>query len=502
MKQRTALLLLIAFFLLTLSLRLFFAFQVQGFTGDVSYYSIRQAEVILETGTPAFDDHLSFGGRTNLFTPLFYYLLAGVGLFVPLELAGKILPNLFASLAVFPIFFISRELTKNPKISLFATFISTFVPIYFAETVNTISPYSLVIPLMLCLLYLFIMINRGIKYQIFFLICLLAALFTHPSASLFILGLAIFIVLMKIEKMKVAAAEIELTLFSIMFTLWFYFLIFKDAFLLYGAKIIRSNIPASILERYFSDITIVAMVQLIGVIPFFYGLYILYKYTFKQKNRNIFLILGFLLGISLLLWLKVIPFRQGLMFLGIFLILLISAYLKLFFEYLRKTRFSRFENVFIFSLITAFITTSFIPTIIFSNQAIEDAYSQPEIESFTWMSHALPDNAVVLASPNEGHLITALAKRKNVIDSQFLLIDDIDKIFSDVESIYQTKYQTQAVDLLSEYDVTYIYLSPRVMAYYGVSGLSYVDENLCFEEIYDMDGIKIYSSRCHLGGDS
>ena len=77
-----------------LSFRLFFAFSTETFDYD-AYLGIRQINEILETNSPVFNDPLSYGGRTLLFSPLFYYLMAFFSIIVPYAL--KIIPNIFLS---------------------------------------------------------------------------------------------------------------------------------------------------------------------------------------------------------------------------------------------------------------------------------------------------------------------------------------------------------------------------------------------------------------------
>ena len=89
MKMRYYHWVLIALFFLTLSSRLFFAFQTPDFDYD-AYFNLRQVEQIKETGLPSYEDDLSYGGRTHYFPPFFHYLLGFFGLFLPIELVGKL----------------------------------------------------------------------------------------------------------------------------------------------------------------------------------------------------------------------------------------------------------------------------------------------------------------------------------------------------------------------------------------------------------------------------
>jgi len=117
MKNRWALIILI--YLITLSLRLFFAYDVPNFTGDESYFTIRQIEHIKDTGLPLVDDDQSMGGRAHIISPFYYYLLAFFNLFLPIELVGKLIPNILSNCVIILSYFIALELTKNSKVAFF-----------------------------------------------------------------------------------------------------------------------------------------------------------------------------------------------------------------------------------------------------------------------------------------------------------------------------------------------------------------------------------------------
>ena len=87
---------LIIIFILTLSFRLYFAFQNPNFDYE-SYFSVRQVNQIIKTGLPLFRDSLSYGGRTFLFIPVFHYILAIFSSILTAGIALKLIPNLFAS---------------------------------------------------------------------------------------------------------------------------------------------------------------------------------------------------------------------------------------------------------------------------------------------------------------------------------------------------------------------------------------------------------------------
>src|SRR3989344_4501520 len=113
--------LLLAIFLLVLAVRLYYAFQTPYLSNNDDYFTAREIEHIKETKLPMTYDSLSYGGRTHIGSPVFYYILAFFNIFMPLELVGKIIINIFASLLVIAVYLIAYELTKRSDAALFSS---------------------------------------------------------------------------------------------------------------------------------------------------------------------------------------------------------------------------------------------------------------------------------------------------------------------------------------------------------------------------------------------
>src|SRR3989338_4678170 len=143
-------------FLAVLLLRLVLAFMIPEFTYE-SYFHLRQVEHIVETGLPFYQDQLSYGGRELAFLPFFHYLAALFGLFLPVTLVAKILPNLLTALLVPITYLISKKITEHET----GSFIAGFLPIlYFTNgfVVNT-----LFLPLIFTCIYLYLNIEESAK---------------------------------------------------------------------------------------------------------------------------------------------------------------------------------------------------------------------------------------------------------------------------------------------------------------------------------------------------
>jgi hypothetical protein len=497
MKIKREYMYLILIFVFSLSLRLIFAFQTDGYSDSQAYFTLRQVEHITETGKPLFIDNLSYGGRTLLFNPLFHYILAFFNLFLPLGLVGKVIPNIFASTLIFLIYIIADELTHDKKVALFTSFVSSFIPIYFINTMNSVSPYSIMVPLMYLGIYFFLRAKKDYKYATHFIIILIIMSLTHASVIIFLFGLIIYYVLLRTDNKKLNRVEGEILIFSLFFVIWSQLIIYKKAFLQHGPFVVFQNIPFSILDQYFSNITLIITITSIGLIPFSYGIHAVYTYLRKERHYTSYLFLGFILSSGFLLWLKLIPVRIGIMMFGTFLLLMFSPYLERFFNFIRRTKISKYENLFFFLILIAFIITSFIPTGVLAHRVVINSYNEDELFSLSWIRDRTPEESVVLSSPEEGHLITQVAKRKNVIDINFLLIDSVNEVYEDVETIFKTKSETQALSLLEKYEVNYIYLSSRTKSFYGINKLPYYNEK-CFDIVFKNSQVNVIKVLCRI----
>jgi len=481
---------------LVLGMRLYFAFQTPYFSHD-AYFNIRQVEHIRNTGLPIFKDDLSYSGRNFFFQPFFQYILAFFNLFIPLNLVCKIIPNIFASLLVFITYLIVLEITKNKEAAIFSSFISGFIPIFFAETVNNVSAFSLIIPIMFFLVYSLIKINKGERYINFFLASILILALINASAILLVIGLLLYLLLLRIENLQQRKSELELIIFSTMFVIWFNFVIYKNAFLVHGPSLIWQNIPRELLNQYFLQLDILNAIYYIGVIPLLSGIYLIYKYTFKKKNRKIYLLMGFALSILFLLWFKLIPLKIGLIFLGVILVLLFGKFYSDSLLFINKTKFSNYKWIFAVLLFILFIFNSIIPTVSYANNIIRETPSRHDINALLWLKNNSGEEDVILASLDEGYLVNTIAERKNVIDNHFLLIKDAEQRLGDVKEIYTTHYETEAIPLLNKYNIKYIFLSRRAMKDYNIIDLNYKTDKKCFELVYDNE-VKIYKSMCRM----
>lgn len=485
MKNKTAVMWLLIIYALVVSFRLYFAFQTQYFDYD-AYFDLRQIEHITETGLPLDNDLLSYGGRDFLFLPTFHYLIASFATFIPLDLVAKIIPNILAASLVFVVYLIAKHITKDRAASLFAAFISGFIPIYVRETLNSVSTLSLQIPLIFLLLYCFMRLRKTNYVILFAILCFVLPL-VGLASLIMILVFFFFALLAYIEKFSFKSRALELSLFFTFVSLWLIFLVFKDAFLIHGPAIFYQNIPSQILGQYFKEITMAQAISGIGIIPLIIGSFVLFKYLFKEKNNNVYLLAAFVISVVLLLWFRLITPGLGLIFLGVILTLLFSMFFNLFFDYVQKTKFAKYHGLFIAIFIMIFIVTSVIPSTAFAVQANNDCVTESEMNAMQWVSEKTKIRTTVFAPLKYGYLLTAVGKRPNVADKNFLLTDLPAQRLADIEEVYTTHSEISGIELMDKYGAAYIAVPQNVQIKYLTGH--------CFTLLYEGE-FKIYGRTC------
>jgi len=491
MEKRQAYAAVFIIFLITAGIRIYVATRTPNFSDDSAYYALRQIEEIRDTGTPLYNDSLSYGGRMYLFLPVFYYILAFFSLFADTILVAKIFPNIFAAMLVFAVYLIVRHMTKSDRIAILASFVSGFIPVFFAETINSVSVHTMNIPLTFLLIYYILKIRSNI-YK--FLITLSLMLVISPYSIIVVLALLLYMVFSWVEGFKPTRSEVELTLFSLFFVTWFYIIFYKDALLMHGYNIIWQNLPAEVINQFFSEIQILETIYQIGVIPLISGIIILYFFVVHRKKKSIYLLLSLVLIIVLLLIQKYIQLNIGLMYIGVIMTILLGETLMSSIKYIKKTKFVNLQNYLLGVFFIIFLFTSLIPSITLAQNKVTESDPAVKIFGLELLQNISDPGDTVVASVFEGHLITYISDRANVIDSNFLLVDAETRL-RDIRTIYTSAIESKPVELMNKYDADYIIFTDVGKDYYNITKIAYVDDQ-CFPIIYSGIGVRIYEKKC------
>ena len=482
---------LAAIFMLSLAFNLFFALQTEHFSDDASYFVLRQVDHISETNKPMMFDKLSYGGRQVIGSPLFYYIAT---LFSVVPIGLKILPAIALSFTPVISYLIATKITKDNLAALFASFMSAFIPATFVVTLNRLSVYSIMLPLLMLMIYFIMDIKNKLNKLIVmsFIIPLM-----HPTAFLLSISFLFYMIIMLSEQLGLDRQWKEAMIFSIFLTALIEFIIYRNAFSSLGFSIIFQNIPEGISSRYFASIDILNAVIISGVAPFILGVSGIIIGIFKERDHNVILLSGFILSSLLLLAIGLIRINIGLMFLGTTLAVASSLSLEKLFKYIQLTKLAQHDTLIKLVTFTFIGLTLIVPSWMNADKNIANAVNNEEVNFLTGFRKELDANSTILADVDEAHLVTFVTGAKNVMDSNFLYIPGIDQRFNDIGDIYTTSSGKKALQLLKKYGTDYIYFSGKTKQLYNIERLRYIaEDDTCFRKVKASERFEAYKVRC------
>jgi len=480
---------LVLLVVLVLSVRLWLSFSVSGLSSDQSYWHVRNVESILATGKPLFEDSLAWNGRAVVFSPVFDYVIALFALFMSVDVAAKFVPALFGALLVVIVYLLAKRLTNHAGVSLFTALLSALVPIWLQETLNQLTPITLVVPLMGFLLYALLRIHEP-RWLMIYVVTLAFTAFVHPLSMLLAITLAVYLVLARVEGIPVDRPLLEVSLFSIFFILWVQFLMYKKLLFIHGLGIIWQNIPSSLLAEIFSRVSVIGAIAQVGIVPLLTAAYLAYRYVFAVQYKELSLVMSFGLATGLLLSFRLLEPNQGLVLLSFAGIVLFAYAFALFIPFLQRTRFSRMMPLIILLWCVFALATKLWPASIAVSNTLE-FFPPEEQRAMEWISRVTTKDATVVALAEEGQRINAVAKRKSMIDSHFLGRVDASQRAEDLKRIFLSSIELEAVEIFDKYDADYLYVSSAVQQSFGKTVPRYMESGNCFNLVYDQSA-KIY----------
>lgn len=486
MFDRKTIILLTLIFVITLSFRLYFSFQYENFSTE-SYFHIYQTEKIKDNVLPSNYDELSYSGRIISYPPLFHYILASTS-FIPNNY--KIIPAILFAISSVIAFLISLRISNNKWASLLSALLYSFTPIVIKQTLNSVSIYSLAIPLIFLLVYLTIIAKERNVSKYFILVSILL-FFSHPSFLILTLTFILYPLLLKLVNIKINDNRKEVIISFIILSLLAVLLLFRQDLSQIGFNTIFQNIPDQIKHNYFRSINLIEIISGIGLLTIIFGLIGISNGIFKSKQSSIFLISSLIISTFILLLFKLIDFNVGIMILGLSLAILSSLGMNVFFTYISKTKLHKFKLLFTILILLLTILTSIFPSI---TQALNlDVVSNKEMEAFTFLKEKTSELSTVAASPQEGHLINSIGRR-NILDTYYLSAPATTERFRDLNSLFKTELSSVAKQIIDKYGVDYILLTEHGKRFYNIEKLSYLDK--CIKEVFKNEEASIYNAQC------
>ncbi len=484
---------LLFIFLIVLGTRLVLSGSTPYLFGDESYFVMREVDHLRQEGTPLRYDPLSERQRAH--SPLFSYILSFFTYFLPPIAVYKIIPNLFATSFVLIAYLIAHTITRDTHTSLLTSAFAGFTPIFIAETYNHVSVYTLVIPLFGLLIYSFLHIDtpRGVKL---YLVTLTFFTLLHPTVFIFVLGLLLYTLVLSIENVPLAPREKEIILYTVLFTLFVELILARDVFLKHSSSIIWQNIPQGIFSLYFKDFSILEAIYKIDAVPFLFGLYAIRYYLFKVPNKLMYFLISIALTIGALLVFKLIPIHVGLLLLGMIMVLLFAKSYQYRLRLVARSRASRFLQLWKAVLFVSFLSTAVLASIYLALAEPQRRTIEEEQQALAWLTEHSGNRSMILSDIVDSQKIMAVAHRRTVLDSDFLLVPHSDLLYEDIATVFTSPYITQVGERLEQYHVEYVYLSQAARGIYGVPVLPSSNPR-CLPLVYNHT-VQIYQWKCKL----
>ena len=343
---------------------------------------------------------------------------------------------------------------------------------------------SIVVPLVLWFIYAFTQIKEK-KYQIIYFVSLALFLLIHPSLLLILIGFLLYIILIKTEKIPLPDEYFEIILFSVFLILWSYMIMFKKLFLMHGLSFIWLNLPPQLISDIFSRFSILDGIYQIGLLPFFAGIFGIYYFIFRRVYHQVYLITACSITITLAIWFGFFPLHDGLMLLGIFLVILSSFSYKTFLAYCEKTKVPYASSLLLAIVCLLLILTSVIPSFQIAHASLQQHISDDELATLSFIREGTYPSAIVFGDIQDGYLITGIAHRRNMIEPNFLLVVDAEERYQDMKLILTTEQPREAYLLLDKYGVDYVYISPHILYNSNANLLKFDAYPKCFQKVYN-----------------
>jgi hypothetical protein len=488
MNQKNERLVLLFTFLLALSFRLAFVFKVPFFSSDSAYFTLRHATHIATSLFPLIVDPLSYGGNLIVSTHVFHYILGLSDIILPAALIYKVLPAVFAASVVIMVYIFAKMITKNQLAAFFSALLASFIPIYISSTLNQISPMSLYIPLLFFLLSAFLVLK---SFKKLFLVISLFVILLDPFNLLILFTFVFYLVLLLSESIQTRKSEIEaIGLFTALFIV-VNFIILRTLYFEQGLAAIWRNIPVEVNGFLFQYFDLFQTIAFIGVVPLALGItgFVLSK----KQDKAITLLKAVLFADFSLLLLRLIPFEQGVLVLSFVLCITSAITLNRLTDYLKRTKLANYSSYIVSFVMIVSITSLLVPSAIVAQDTISTGVTGDEIEALEWIEMNTPKDSIIVGNVNEGHLISQIAQRSNVIDTHFFYAEDR---IGDVDIIFTTESIVKAKIALAKYDADYIYFTDKSKEYYDVTTLAYTQDESCFTKEFENERTNVYKVVC------
>ncbi len=434
--------------------------------GSTTYYHRRVAHLVV-SGQQI--DPLSFGGRPITYPPGFSWMI------VLTPLPEFLLAPLIGGLGIIVGYYFVKELGLTDKQALYSSMFLFFNPAYAYFAVH-LNPR---LPAIIMMVIAYIMINKDNK-KINYLsaIPVAASLITSPmiGATLIVVGLIAF--RKKIKKMVAPFSAATLA-----FMIHFVPIIAENGlFQSHEAYEIFTELNRGI--QYFileSGLTAISF-TVVMVILAAYGFFKLNDPQSKPVRE--WLLIGTIASLAIFNRMNDVLIYPVSILAGVILATHVDGLretLKL--EWIPRKWLKRILWAYLIILVV-------VPGI----GMITIDPSPEQHEAMMWIKQNTPENATIMAYWWEGHYITGIADRRNVMDAYLEFAPEVDERYEDVRMVMFGSRAEKTIEIMQKYNAEYI-LYRIDTGRNHCSGFPYVSKHGKFEEVFSNEEYRIYKLR-------
>ncbi len=431
--------------------------------GSTTYYHVRVSDLIV---SGAQNDPLSFGGRPMTYPPGFSWMIF-------LAPAAKFtLAPLIGGAGIIACYFFVKSLGLSERKALYSSIFLFFNPAYAYFSVH-LNPR---LPALIIMLVSFWMINKDNKaVNLLSFVPVLFALFLSPLVGGSMILIGAFIFRRKIRRLVLPF----FSAFLVFLALYLYPLIEKyGLFHRYEAYDMFVEFSTGI--QYFiieSGLTAISF-NVAMVVMAVYGFFALKGKRIKPVRE--WLLIGFLA--SLLIFNRmndvlIFPMTiiAGIIFADKFKDLKTDLKLDIF-------PGNSLKILVLIYLILIIITPGI--------KMITSPPTPQQYEAMEWINNNTPKNATIMSYWWEGHYITSIAERKNVMDAYLEFAPKVDERYNDIKKAMSTCKANETIRIMDKYNSSYLLY--KIMEKETCKGFPYVSEDGRFKEIYSNEDYRLY----------
>ena len=461
-KQKLAIFTTIAIIIFAMPQALRTLFHHDSMLGSTTYYHTRMADLV---ASGAEHDPLSFGGR-----PMTYPY--GFSLMILATPAAKyLLAPIIGGLGIIITYYFTKQLGLTKKQSLYSSMFLFFNPAY-AYFASHLNPR---LPALVLMVLAYLMINKENK-KINYLAAapILLALITSPliGMSMLVIGTIIF-------RKQIKKTAPAFTIAFIGFLAYFLPIITKHGLFqnheAYNIFVeMNRGIQYFILESGLTAVSFTFVMILMAIYGFF-----------KLNTKNLKPMREWLL-IGVVASLAIFNRMNDLL---IFPVSIIAA--TVFTTHLKQLRNTLKLEWIPLKHLKAMIWIYLIILVIVPGIGMIMIDPEPEQhEVMTWIKNNTSENATITAHWNEGHYITGIAQRKNVMDPYLEFAPEVDERYRDIRRVLSSSQPEETINIMEKYNSNYMLY--RVSPMETCSGFPYVSKHGRFKEIYSNQEYRVY----------